>query len=225
MILGIYGAGGLGREVLELAKQIESVEKKWSEILFVADLRETFNEVKEVNGKKVIDFEVAMQRFKSDEIQFVVAVGEPAVRRLLFEKIKTRGYFCSTLIHPDVHIPETTELAEGVVVQTQAVISCNVKIGENTFIQNTATVGHDTIIGKHDVISANTAIAGHCMIGDQVYIALNVPVKEETRIGDNSIIGMGAVVLRDIPENVIAMGNPARPIKNKNDSKVFKNRE
>ena len=63
------------------------------------------------------------------------------------------------------------------------------------------------------------------MIGDQVYIALNVPVKEETRIGDNSIIGMGAVVLRDIPENVIAMGNPARPIKNKNDSKVFKNRE
>lgn len=223
MVLGIYGAGGLGREVLELVKQLEKISKRWSDIIFVVDSENPIDENQQINGKQMLDFESAIQKYSYEEMHFVIAVGEPGSRKKLFDKVKKKGYFCETLIHPNVYIPENTKLSEGVVVQTGAVISCNVDISENVFIQNAACVGHDSQIGAHSVLSANVAIAGHCIIGKEVYIGLNVPIKEEIIIGNNTIIGMGAVVVRDIPENVIAMGNPARPLKNKNESTVFKN--
>ena len=64
-------------------------------------------------------------------------------------------------------------------------------------------------------------MAGGCVVGCATYIGLSVPVKQGIKIGKNVVVGMGSVVVRDIPDNVIAMGNPARPMKNKDDSRVF----
>lgn len=215
MILGIYGAGGLGREVLELAYQIN----QWKEIIFIDDTID-INTMRE--DVEVLNFDEMKNRFSVVDIVLIIAVGEPPSRELLCNKVTQAGYQLATLIHPSVYIPKTTIIAEGVVICANTIISCDVHIGFNTYIQNSASIGHDTIIGKHGVISAFDSLAGACVLGDRIYIGMSVPVKEKIKIGSDTIIGMGSVVMRDIPNNVIAMGNPARPMKHKDDNRVFK---
>lgn len=219
--LGIYGAGGLGREILETAKQIQALENRWCEIYFIDDGASGIQH-ETINGCVTLTFDEFLQKASCDCLEIVIGVGEPVTRKALYEKVKSRECNLAVIIHPTVHIPDTTVIKEGVIIQAFALISCNVEIGENTLIQNTASIAHNSKVGKNSVISAYVAISGCCTVGDETYIAVSVPVKEQMTIGSNSIVGMGSVVLRDIPENVIALGNPARPLKNKDDTKVFK---
>ena len=214
MILGIYGAGGLGREVLELANQIN----QWKEIIFVDDAKEVDTKRELI---KLLSFDQMKSKYNIEDIELIIAVGEPLIRELVYNKVTQAGYRLATLVHPSVYISKTTILDAGVVVGANTIVSCDVHIGLNTFIQNTVSIGHDTIIGKHCVISAYDAIGGACVIGDNTFIGMSVPIKEKISIGSDTIVGMGSVVTRDIPANVIAMGNPARTMKHKDDSRVF----
>lgn len=223
MILGIYGAGGLGREILELVRQIEAHKKRWDNICFVVDEQYMTPNIEPIHGVMVCSFTAVLQKNTPKQLEFTIALGEPVYRKEIYDRIKERGYHCAVLIHPNVYIPKSTTLAEGVIVQTHAVISCDVVIEENTLIQNAASVGHDAHIGAHSVISTNAAIAGHCYIGDETYLALNVSIKENITIGNSSIVGMGAVVIHDIQPNMVAAGNPARILKQRDkSSRVFK---
>jgi acyl-[acyl carrier protein]--UDP-N-acetylglucosamine O-acyltransferase len=107
-------------------------------------------------------------------------------------------------------------------VQYNCFVSCNSKIGDNALLLFASCIGHDSIIGNDSVISTLVSISGSCTVGDRTYISVSVPVKEKISIGSDTIIGMGSVVLRDIPDNVIALGNPARPMKNNESGRVFK---
>ena len=93
---------------------------------------------------------------------------------------------------------------------------------DNVFLGPGVMIGHDCMIHRNSQISSGVAFGGNCVVGEGVYIGMNVPVKEKIKIGANSVIGMGSVVSRDIPDNVIALGNPARVMKYKDDNKVFK---
>ena len=216
MVLGIYGAGGLGREVLELAKSINDHYKRWSEIVFIAD----FCTQTIVNSIKVLTFDQIIN-YEFDELEIVIAVGEPLDRHILRNKVKNSGYKIASLIHPSVMIGTGTILGEGSVICFGCFISCNINIGSNAYIQPLACIGHDSIIGDDSVISSYVCIAGNCKVGEQTYIGMHVPVKEKTIIGSKTIIGMGSVVQRDIPDEVIALGNPARPMKKNETYRVF----
>jgi len=75
------------------------------------------------------------------------------------------------------------------------------------------SIGHDNRIENDTVISTYVCTGGGCIIGDETYIGLQVSIRESIIIGSQTIIGMGSVVSRDIPNQVIAMGNPARAMK------------
>ena len=218
MILGIYGSGGLGREVLDTAQKINNIAENWEKIVFIND----FKKEKVVNGAMELTFDEFKTNFPSNSARIVIAVGEPKARQLLHDKVTSNGYDLHTLIHPSAFVGTETELGSGVIIQYGCFVSCNVKIGDNTLVQPNANVGHDSTIGRDAVISSVVTISGTCKIGDRTYIGVGVPVKENTIIGADSIIGMGSVVLRDIPDNVIALGNPARPMKDNENGRVFK---
>lgn len=217
MKLCIYGGGGLGREVLELSQQINNAFHKWDEIIFIDDIRQE----KQLCGCKVFSFEEALKIYSTSKIEFIIAVGEPESRRILWEKLINKGCGFTTLIHPKVFIPESTKIKVGAVISSGVFISCGVEICENVYIQPMASIGHDSRISSHCVISTFASFAGHCIVGESSFIAMSVPIKENTSIGCNTIIGMGSVVLRDIPDNVIALGNPARAMQANEHRKVF----
>lgn len=216
-ILAIYGAGGLGREILELAKIINATSKRWDDFIF-AEVQ--VEEGQTVNGIKVYDENKIKDEFGED-IEVVIGVGEPAIRKKLFNKVKMEGFTLAILIHPDVHIPDTTKIGEGVVIQMGCFISCNVTIGDYVYIHPHVNVGHDSVLEEGCVIAGFGNIAGAVHIGKYSYLALNTCIKQLLKIGDNCIIGMGSVVFKDVENDMIVLGNPARVVSRNEKQRVF----
>ena len=217
MYLGIYGAGGLGREILFLAQQINAVTNRWDGFLFIDD-KAQYAELKNIH---VLSFEKSKTEYDKMCIEFVIAVGEPHTRRILREKVSGEGFSLATLIHPSVSVSDGTKVGGGTIICCNCFVSCDVIIGENVLLQPCASIGHDTQISNDSVISTFVCVAGGCLIGEETYIGLHTSIREHINIGAQSIVGMGSVVTKDIPDQVIALGNPARAMKKNEDHKVF----
>ncbi|MCI8416933.1 MAG: acetyltransferase [Lachnospiraceae bacterium] len=214
MILGIYGSGGSGCEVREIAEQ----QNIWEKIVFIDDMVE----VGVFKGIERMPFKSFVQIYDKDTAEIVIALGEPEHKIALCHKVKEKEYPLAKVLHPMAWISPSANLEEGLIVHAQSFISSDTLIEENTCIEPGTIVGHDCIIRRNCQIAPNATLGGHCEVGEGTYIGMNVSVKEGIKIGKNSIIGMGSTVLRDIPENVIALGNPARVMKYKNGTKVFR---
>jgi sugar O-acyltransferase (sialic acid O-acetyltransferase NeuD family) len=216
MILGIIGAGGLARELLELAKIINSSEKRWDDFVFI--------DVKpgdDVNGVNVISYEQALEKF-SGELEATVGIGEPATRKRVFGELERDGIEVATLIHPDVYIPNTTTVGKGVTIQMGVFVSCNVTIEDYVIIQPHANIAHDDVLKKGSSVSAFCNLGGNVTIGEYAYLGLSACVKQGLSVGGDSIVGMGAVVCESVPNEVVAFGNPARIEKKNDEHRVFK---
>lgn len=218
MLLAIYGAHGLAREVYIIARKINQIHHRWSEYCFIDDI----NEIAEVNEVKVYKFSELMKERKNNDIEVVIAVGEPSVRDFMYQKVKDEGVRLATLIHPGVYIDETTTISEGVVIAEGVTVTDNVEIGANTYIQPHVVIGHDIKIGQHAVIGSNCQIGGGDYIGDRVFMGFLSGTTDHISIGNDSVISAGAIVFRELPEGVIAVGNPARIMKKNETKKVFK---
>ncbi len=88
-------------------------------------------------------------------------------------------------------------------------------IKDNVKIDDLVQIGHNSIIGENTMITAGSIICGEVSIEDKCWIAPNVCINTEVKIGRNSLLGIGAVVIRDVPPNSVAVGNPARIIRKK----------
>lgn len=220
MILGIYGTNGMGREIREIAMLInEKAEKPvWDKIVFIDDTKEKG----ELKGCEMLPFRDLTEKYPPSEIQIVIGMGEPAYKDRVWEKVRKQGYSLATVIHPDAEISPSARIGEGVVVRKGSLISADSTVGDNVIIQSYVIIGHDTKIGNHCQISSFTDVAGHCVVGDRVFMGIGSGIKENTTIGSDAVVSMGAMVMKDLPESVVAMGNPARVIKENTEKRVFK---
>lgn len=219
MVLGIYGCGGLGREVYVIANKINRTEGRWDKIIFIDDAAGSMD----AKGNTVCSFIEAKETFP--QLEVVIGIGEPSTRAAIFEKVKQEKTRLTTIIHPGVYIDDTTNVGEGTVICEGAYVSCNGSIGCNAYIQPHAVLGHDLFLGDHSVIGGNSHIGGANHIGERTYIGFLAGTKEGLTIGNDVICSAGAIVFRDLPDAVIAVGNPARIMKKNEDRKVFHARE
>lgn len=214
LILGIYGSGGIGRE----AKEIAELLGLWKEIVFIDDMEDEGR----FKGCKRMPFKNFCRIYPPSEAEVVIALGEPEYRINLYNRAKKAGYAFANLIHPAACVSPSSYMGKGNIIQAGVFISCDASIGNNIYIAPGASVGHDNIVGNSCVIAAGVALGGRCEVGEGVFIGQKVPVQQDVKIGNNTVVGMGSVVSRDIPDNVIALGVPARAMKHKDGSKVFK---
>lgn len=218
MILGIYGTNGMGRELREIALLINRKTPTWEKIVFIDDTQSTG----ELKGCEMMPFEELKKKYGPNEIEIAIGIGEPAYKELVWNRVKDAGYSLATIIHPDAEVVPSVSLGEGVVVRKGALVSSDSIVGNNVIIQSYVIIGHDVRIGDNCQISSFTDVAGHCKVGNRVFIGLSSCIKEKTVIGDDAIISMGAVVMKDVGEADIVMGNPARTFGKNTQKKVFK---
>lgn len=216
MILAIFGASGQGKEVREIADYQNAITRRWDRIIFIDDNKPEG----EFMGLEMIQLNTALEKY--NDIEFVIAVGEPKTKRKIYERLLSLNAELGSVISPDSQISPYCKLGKGLVIKRGAIISADAVIGDNTTIQSYACIGHDAKIGKHCQISTHVDIGGQTVVGDCVFVGLNAPVRELLTIGENAIISAGAVVLKNVDENVTVMGNPARVIsRNGENGRVF----
>lgn len=216
MILAIYGAGGLGREMYEIALRRNAASGLWTQIVFVDD----FSDEGDFFGTKRISFDSLLSR--KNDYECIIAVGEPSSREKLFQKLTAENIKLTCLIDPTAIISPTAKIGNGTIVCEFSTIHTEVELGVNTLIQPLCDVGHDIKVGNHTVLSPYCAPGGGSVFGDRVYVGMQVSVMEMLTIGDDAIIGMGSAVFRDVPAGATVVGNPARVTRGNDDHKVFK---
>jgi len=86
-------------------------------------------------------------------------------------------------------------------------------VGENCRLGHNVSIGHGCRIGDRVVIAPGSVISGSCTVANDVWIGPNSSIKENIKIGCNAFIGIGSVVLQDVPDGGIVSGNPARLLK------------
>lgn len=213
-LLGIYGSGGLGREVLDIAKE----SNKWNKIIFVDD----FTTSNFVNETEVLNLNRLLELYPNFKISIIVAVGEPKIRQEIIEKISFYNIDFANIYSAGFRKPSFSKIGTGNFFHIGSLMITNLTIGNNCFFNKNCVIGHDTFIGNGIMISPGVTIGGCTVIGDYTFIGSGAIIRDHIIIGKNSIIGMGAVVINNVPDNSVVVGNPAKVIRSSNDDKVFK---
>jgi sugar O-acyltransferase (sialic acid O-acetyltransferase NeuD family) len=218
MKLFVYCAGGFGREAFDVAKRANKVLNCWEDIFFLDD------EFKGTSfySTSIFTLPQALSDFQIEDMEITIANGEPTARKSIYEKIQGHNLKLVSVVDPTAIVSWSVKMGQGVLISSHCYVSSLAVLSDNVALNTHALIGHDVVIKENSVISSAVNIAGNCIIGENTYIGMGSQIKEGTKVGANTIIGMGSVVYHDIPEGVIALGNPARPMKNNLDQKVFK---
>ena len=196
--LAIIGSGGFAREVYAL-----TLSSGFDAIGFI-DNNDDQNLPKPILGHEQ---ELLYLKDKYNLDAVFIAVGNPSTRSRIHGDIKDL-IAQPTLIHPSSTVL-SNEIGSGTVVYPNATVMNDCTIGNNCIINAGVTLGHDTKISNFCNINPGANIAGRVCIGEGTTIGIGASIKENIKIGKNVVIGAGANVVRDIPDNVTVVGNPA----------------
>jgi sugar O-acyltransferase (sialic acid O-acetyltransferase NeuD family) len=142
----------------------------------------------------------------------VVAVGENAARKLIFEQLLAAGATLASVVHPRALLGRGVKLGRGVVALANAVINAGSSIGDNVILNTACSIDHDNEIASHVHLAPGVHTAGGVRIGEGAFLGIGASVLPNISIGAWAIIGAGAVVTAAVPDRVTVVGAPAKKI-------------
>jgi len=151
-----------------------------------------------------------------NDMNIVSVIGDTRQKRSLVAKAilsGATGQGWLNLIHDDTFILKTVTHGHGIVIQPNTNIYARVKIGNHALICGGTRIGHDTQIGDYCTICPEVAIAGNVTLSDGVFVGINATIKDGIKVGKGAVIGAGAVVDKNVRENTVVIGNPAKFLK------------
>jgi sugar O-acyltransferase (sialic acid O-acetyltransferase NeuD family) len=207
----ILGAGGFGREVLDIIIAQNKVSKRWKILGFIDENPELKGKM--LNGYPVLGSFDWFSEVNSKKFRVVCAIGDNISKKKVVEKAKGLGLRFANVVHPSVITTEFVTLGEGVIICAGCILTNQITIGNHVIINLDVTIGHDSIIEDFCTLSPGVHISGRNRIGEGANVGTGAVTIQGIVIGRWSIIGAGAVVAQDIPDEVVAVGVPAKPIK------------
>lgn len=200
--LVIWGAGGHGKVVLDVARSMLRYER----IVFIDD-DATWA------GTSVCDCDVIGGTEHLPELagwEFVVAIGENRTRAQCFRRALECGLMPAVLVHPSAVIGHSAHVGAGTVVMPGAILNADAVIAENCIINTAAVVEHDCTIDAHVHLSPGVMLGGHVHIGPLTHVGLGAIVLPGICVGEEAIVGAGAVVLKEVKSRCTVVGVPAK---------------
>ena len=205
----VYGCGGVGRELCDCFLSSD----KYKFMGFIDDN----SDIRECMGFQCRTLNEIITDIDPKEIRAIISMGEPFVRRLVSEKLAKAGIEEITVDLSDHFNPDYSSVGDGTLLHSHSYISVNSCIGKSCFINKDALVGHDCKLGDYCVLSPRVTLGGNVCIGENSYIGTGALIRNGITIGKNVIVGMGAVVVNNIDDDCVVVGNPAKFLR-KNES-------
>ena len=200
--LVILGTGVHALEMAEIVERVNRVETRWRLLGYLAhdprDLGKTLNGLPVLGGvKNLPDFPNA--ELVPDNV-WPRTVAVPRERLV-------------SLVDPSTFVSRTARIGRGCVFYPHGYIGLNARVGDYVFCLSGSIINHDDVLGDRTVLASHVTLAGGVTIGPDCYIGQSCSVRQLLHVGEGSTIGMGAVVVRDVPCRSVMAGNPARRLR------------
>ena len=206
----IIGASGHGKEVALLIEQINLNQPSWNIVGFIDDRESAMAE--SCLGYPVLSSVLDFVKNPTTN-NVVVAIGDPRIRRRVVKTLKVTGCTYPSLVHPSVFVHRTNSIGVGVVIFQGAQVMIDVKLGNHVHLNTQSSVSHESVLSDYATISPGVHVSGNVKLHSGVFLGTGTQVAPGLEIGEGAVVGAGATVVANIEENVVAVGSPARAIK------------
>lgn len=205
-VIGIYGSSGFGREVMPLVRQQSSAD----------DVAICFIDDRPCDPDRALSFE-AFNGLPDPSKAVVIAIANSVVREKLANDCTRAGLAFCTVRASNSVILNDVEIGEGAILCNFVHLTSSIRIGCHFHANVYSYVAHDCVIGDFVTFAPGVKCNGNVYIEDHAYIGTGAILKQGTpdkplRIGRGAVVGMGAIVTKDVPAGVTVVGNPARPL-------------
>ncbi len=211
--LVIVGAGGFGRETLDVVEAINAASQRpmWTLLGVVDDSPSEVN----LNRLKVREVPLlgGVDAVPSDA-WVAIAIGAPQTRARLAAELAGRCAGFATLVHPTAVVGSVNRIGEGTIVCAQASIGTNVVLGRHVHLNPHAVIGHDACLDDCVSVNPNATISGECVVQAEVLIGAGATVLQGLHLASGTVVGAAACVVRDVTDPGVIVGVPAQPTRN-----------
>lgn len=212
----ILGGSGIGMIAASVANDLGM----YNTIGFLNDVLPVGSSVGKFNKLPVIGTTDDLPKYlqMKDTLIFVAYVGMQNEKQVYekLERLNIPNDRFATLIHPSAIIPKGfCSIGNGVLMSPLCQLSPDTTIEDNCILLPNSFVGHDSTLRRFAHIATNGVVGANVVVGKAVHIGSNATIREKITVGDFSLVGAGSVVLQDVPENSIVVGNPARLLRSK----------
>lgn len=216
-LYGIFGAGGLAREIMPVAKSMLSRMHSKEDIELVFVLENTSEIETLINGYRVMS-EADFMAHNECPKYFNIAINDYKVRERIAEKMAHVRIQPFTITADNVVLLDHNQIGEGAIFCPFSTVTSNARIGRFFHSNIYSYVAHDCVIGNFVTFAPNVHCNGSVVIEDYAYIGAGAIIKQGTPdkpiiVGKGAVVGMGAVVTKSVAPFAVVVGNPATELK------------
>ena len=207
----IYGASGLGREILDMLPDVDGIAPCTDFIGFIDDgiKKQTM-----VDGYSVLGGFDYIQN-SNESLDVIFGIADTRLKSSIYNKIKSlnAGHTFPQIVHKSSYISGCAALAEGVVVGRFCFVSTGAQLGKCVFLNTKCDIGHDSSIDDFSSIMPNVNISGNVAIGKRTLVGVQSAILQGITVGTDVTIGIGSIDLNNVPDSCTIMGYPARIVR------------
>jgi sugar O-acyltransferase (sialic acid O-acetyltransferase NeuD family) len=206
----IFGTGGNCIDILDSIHEINTHVgwRKYAVMGFLDD--DPAKRGKEIHGVPILGPLQAAREY--GDCFFVNGIGSPASFRKkekILSDLQIEPERYESIIHPTAVVSQFARIGQGTVVLQNAVIASDALVGNHVMVLPNTVISHDDVINDYTCIAGGVCISGEVHVGKSCYLGTNCSLIGRIKVGDHSLIGMGSVVLCDVPPQTVFVGNPA----------------
>ncbi|MCQ2044479.1 sugar O-acyltransferase, sialic acid O-acetyltransferase NeuD family [Stutzerimonas kunmingensis] len=210
-IYAVFGASGFGREVMPLVRGSVG----GNELVFVDDNISQ----SPLNGHEVMTYD-SFLKLRAGRKYITIAIADAEIREKLTERCLGDGIEVFDVTASNVVLMDEVSIGEGAILCPFTTITSNVKIGKSFHANIYSYIAHDCVVGDYVTFAPSVKCNGNVVIEDYAYVGTGAIIKQgrpgkPLRIGKGAVVGMGAVVTKDVAEGAVVVGNPAKPLARK----------
>jgi len=204
--LVVIGAGGFGREVFQLLRDINAAGPMFDFLGFLDD-GEVQLALLERLGAPLLGPTSILPGLGAS---FVIAIGSPDTRRRIDGQARSSAP-AATLTHPSASVGSDVQIGDGGVIAAGARLTTNVTCGRHVHVNVNCTIGHDVVIDDYATLYPGVHLGGGCVIEEGATLGTGCVVLPGVRVGRGAVVGAGAVVGRDVAPHTTVVTATARP--------------
>lgn len=198
----LVAASGLAREALAAVRAGRDYEAVGFADENPALWGEIIHDVKVLGGLEVVR--------DTPDAAVLLCAGSGSARSSIAKRLGIVDSRYATVVDPAVRVPPSCVVGVGTMLLAGCVLTTTVMVGRHVVAMPNVVLTHDDVVDDFATLCAGVVLGGSVHVGARAYLGMNACVRERLTIGPDAVVGMGSVVLGDVPERRTWYGAPAR---------------